>query len=657
MPADPELVRTFGQRWAELGFAETAPLLPPDASIAAKPPRDPAQTAKLPRISLSFAGDDPDGPVVGDRSAVRADLEVRGVLGEGGMGRVHAARQRSLGRDVAVKVLKRDAPTGGAVAALLREAVITGALEHPGIVPVHALGVDDRDMPVLVMKRVEGVEWRQLLHDPRHPAWASRPGDRLITHLEILMQVCQAVHFAHSRGIVHRDIKPENVMLGDYGEVYLVDWGIAVRGDDPAVTQGASGLCGTPAYMAPEMIAGRPVSPRTDVYLLGATLHEILTGELRHPGNTLQDVLLSAFCSEPVEYGPEVPAELARLANRAMARDPGERLASAQELRQAIQDHLEHRGSLALADEARERLAALEALLEASPVDLDRGYRLATECRFGFVQALRAWPENSAARAGLERCLEAAVMLELRQGHVDTAAALMREIERPSSELVHAFEREKRRAERQALEQGRLQALAHDLDTRVAGKQRTHGLAAVLGASLAVSAAALSQPNPSRLRPVTLLVFSLVVLVAMVGIVFALRKQLMQNAFNRRLVGLGLVSVLSLVASRGIATVLGMPAPLVFVQDLLVLSALAAAAAVLLRWIGLLVPMLLSAMGLCIAEPGHSPVIFSLVMLLAVPALAFALWRHQREQEDSDADSPPESELASRRGPESRQIE
>jgi hypothetical protein len=152
-------------------------------------------------------------------------------------------------------------------------------------------------------------------------------------------------------------------------------------------------------------------------------------------------------------------------------------------------------------------------------------------------------------------------------------------------------------------------------------------------------------------------VFSLIVLLAMAAIVFALRKQLMQNAFNRRLVGLGLVSVVALVTSRGVATVLGMPAPLVFVQDLLVLSALAAAAAVLLRWIGLLVPMLLGAMGLCIAEPGHSPVIFSLVMLLAVPAIAFALWRHQREQEDDEPDAPPESELASRRAPASRQIE
>src|SRR5207248_5943633 len=107
------------------------------------------------------------------------------------------------------------------------------------------------------------------------PVWRDRgsaPGDRLGAHLEILMQVCNAAHFAHSRGIVHRDIKPQNVFIGRYGEVYLGDWGLAVRVEPRSQTRA---LCGTPAYMAPEMVVGGEVDARTDVYLLGATLHQI----------------------------------------------------------------------------------------------------------------------------------------------------------------------------------------------------------------------------------------------------------------------------------------------------------------------------------------------------------------------------------------------
>jgi eukaryotic-like serine/threonine-protein kinase len=653
MEAGPKLVETFGQRWTELGLAETALQHPPHLTLTPKQAAERSDTARLPKISLSFVGGAEALPNI-ERASARADLEVHGMIGEGGMGRVHAARQHSLAREVAIKTLKRDLPAPAAVAALLREALITGSLEHPGIVPVHALGVDDRDMPVLVMKRVEGVEWRQLLHDPDHPAWASRPGDRLSVHLEVLMQVCQAVSFAHSRGIVHRDIKPENVMLGDFGEVYLVDWGIAVRSDDPAVTEGATGLVGTPAYMAPEMIAGRPVSARTDVYLLGAVLHEILTGEFRHPGASLQEVLLSAFCSERVAYAPNVPEELARCANRAMARDPEQRFASAIELRQAIADFLRHQAAILLADEASERLISLEQILSSTapdvpPVELDRAYRLATESRFGFVQALRGWPNNTAAEQGLGACIEALVELELRQGHVETAVALLCELSAPSERLEKSIARARRRAERAELEQERLRALAHDLDARVAGKQRARGLAIVAGASLAVSAFALSQPNPTRLRPLALLAFAVVVLVMMSATAFALRRSLMQNAFNRRLVGLGLVVGFSLVASRAVGTVVGMPAPLVLTQDLLVLSALAAAASVTLPWIWLLVPVLLGGVAACVIWPGSSVLVFGAAVMLAPPLVALALWKHHRRQELELAEAAPESvEVSSR---------
>src|SRR5262249_12200472 len=154
---------------------------------------------------------------------------------------------------------------------LLVEAVITGSLEHPSVVPVYALGCDDAGHPILVMKRIEGVSWKTLAADQHHPAWAridAAGDDRLVAHLEILMQVAGAVHFAHSRGFVHRDIKLANVMIGEFGEVYVVDWGLAVKMGAAPLSDEEAPLVGTPVYLAPEMLSGDPaaVDARTDVY-------------------------------------------------------------------------------------------------------------------------------------------------------------------------------------------------------------------------------------------------------------------------------------------------------------------------------------------------------------------------------------------------------
>src|SRR5204863_2462534 len=137
-----------------------------------------------------------------------------GRLGEGGMGTVDRALQRSLGREVAIKRVRDRRAGDGAVRALLAEARVAGSLEHPNVVPIHALGRDAGGDPALVMKRVEGVSWSALIHDPAHPRWSDLPRDRLRWHLETLMQVCNAIELAHSRGIIHRDLKPNNVMIG-----------------------------------------------------------------------------------------------------------------------------------------------------------------------------------------------------------------------------------------------------------------------------------------------------------------------------------------------------------------------------------------------------------------------------------------------------------
>ena len=247
------------------------------------------------------------------------------------MGRIHLARQRSLGREVAIKSVREDT-SASAVASLLDEARVTGTLEHPNIVPVHAIGLGPNRRPLMVMKRVEGVSWEALLADDAHPMSATLPaGDREERHLRVLMAVARAAEFAHRRGWVHRDIKPENVMIGGVGEIYLVDWGLAAKvGQDDE-----RGVVGTPAFMAPEMVEAKPPNPRTDVYLLGATLHVILCGEPPHRGATMMEVLLEAFTAKPPSFDSEVAPELASICRRALSREPAERYAYAGEFRVA----------------------------------------------------------------------------------------------------------------------------------------------------------------------------------------------------------------------------------------------------------------------------------------------------------------------------------
>ncbi|MCK6552714.1 serine/threonine protein kinase, partial [Myxococcota bacterium] len=355
-----------------------------------------------------------------------ADLVFDRTLGEGGMGIVRLAEQRALGREVAVKSLRADRATPEAALRLVREAWITGRLEHPNIVPVYTLGVDADGQPMIVMKRIEGTLWSDYLRGRAEP---QTPAERRLEwHLRVLMQVANAVELAASKGIVHRDLKPDNVMIGRFGEVYVLDWGIAVSLDDRAagrlpLASAAHGIAGTPAYMAPEMVeedAAR-LGPRTDVYLLGATLHEVLVGAPRHGGRSIVECLFSSHHSAPFDYPAHVPVELAAIANRAMRRLPADRFESAEVFRRALEDFLSHETARALAAEATSRLAELERLLgdaeRAAPRDpADAAirapdvpevalYEVFGGCRFGFMQALRAWPDSPGARPGLERAL------------------------------------------------------------------------------------------------------------------------------------------------------------------------------------------------------------------------------------------------------------
>lgn len=394
-------------------------------------------------------------------------VEDEGLLGRGGMGEVRLATQVTLGRKVAVKRLSAGHTSETDVEALLAESWLSGALEHPNIVPVYDLGLDAAGLPVLVMKRVEGMSWASLLRDPAALATHAPHRTPLEAHLRILMQVCNALHYAHARGVVHRDVKPDNVMVGNFGEVYLVDWGIAVsEGPSPQ-------LAGTPVYMAPEMLGGPGalVSARTDVYLLGAVLFELLTGAPPHDASSPEQLAQSVLASAPA-LPDSAPLELAALVRLCMSAAPAHRPDSALAVRVALDDFLSHLGSLELTAQAELRLRELQRLLAEAQVAARQVFDLYSACRFGFQQALREWPENGRARHGLGVAVHAMVRFELSAGSARSAQSLLSELTTPAPALVAEVERaiEAETAQRHQLAQ--LEALAHDHNPRTGGRQR-----------------------------------------------------------------------------------------------------------------------------------------------------------------------------------------
>lgn len=379
-------------------------------------------------------------------------------LGSGGMGVVFAAEQRSLRRTVAVKRLKAGASPLEAQA-LVREALHTGQLEHPNIVPVYALGTDEQGRPTMVMKSIDGVSWHQLLSEPDHPLWAAVDAapDPIARQIEVALQVCRAAHFANRRGILHRDIKPENVMLGWFGEVYLVDWGIALAvGARVDLTR----LSGTPAYMPPEsLVADASLGPWGEVYLLCGTLYTALTLELPHAGTTLKEVLASATAAAGPEMPPHWPQELTAILRKGLSARPEDRFQSVAELMSELSRHLRHRGA--------------HKLIAASTASLEDG--AAHDALFGFQQALAQWPEAPAAREGMVTVLRVMVQTQMQNNEVDGAESSLSRL-RQLSDVDPALDAQVIEA-RVALDA--LQRRMHDIDPRVSRADRVwyfHGM-------------------------------------------------------------------------------------------------------------------------------------------------------------------------------------
>lgn len=277
----------------------------------------------------------------------------------GGIGRVWLARDRQLDREVAIKELRPEQAGDPNVATrFLREARLTGQLEHPGIVPVYELtSRPDTNTAFYAMRLVRGRTLTSAI-EAYHAKRVEGRAEPLefVALLSAFTAVCNTIAYAHSHGVLHRDLKGDNVILGDFGEVIVVDWGLAkVMGQDETDTIHAgpgavvdAGLTiqgeimGTPAYMSPEQAEGRldQIDQRTDIYGLGAMLYEILTGQPPFAGPTTQEILHQAVRGSPLpphEVWPEVPAVLEEVCLRAMAKDANERYAAAADLAQEVQ--------------------------------------------------------------------------------------------------------------------------------------------------------------------------------------------------------------------------------------------------------------------------------------------------------------------------------
>ena len=321
---------------------------------------------------LAAAGTEPDdhpdrlAACAGESASAGGRFRLLRFHDRGGLGEVWVARDEELRREVALKRLRDEhADDAQRRARFLVEAEITGNLEHPGIVPVYALGHHDDGRPFYAMRFIRGDSLQHTIAQFHRAGSGPRePGERVLELRRLLgrfLDVCNALAYAHCRGVLHRDLKPGNIMLGRFGETLVVDWGLAkdvgrpdVAGPDaePTLTPGSGGevkptvmgaRVGTPAYMSPEQAAGRldALGPASDVYSLGATLYCLLTGkppfEGRDLAGLLREVERGGF-APPRTVDPEIDRGLDAICLKAMAQTPGDRYATPR----MLADDLEH---------------------------------------------------------------------------------------------------------------------------------------------------------------------------------------------------------------------------------------------------------------------------------------------------------------------------
>ena len=340
----------------------------PSVTVPADDPANlPTVVPPAGELDTEFAADASEAPnvVTTDDDALELDgprYELEALLGRGGMGEVFLCKDPVIGRKVAMKQIREGVDLDPeARRRFLREARVQGQLEHPAIVPVYELSKTEEGRTYFTMKRVKGESLHEVLQRLRRGE--AKEGDSRRRLLNAFAQVCLAVDFAHERGVLHRDLKPANIMLGDFGEVYVLDWGLAKIEDAPELddlTIPSSGesntqvgaVLGTPGYASPEQLRSE-ATRASDVYALGAVLFEVLTGEKLHvadSGAALVAATIDGADARIAHRFPDidVPPELEALCIRATAHAPSERFPTARALHDALTAFLDGDRDLAL---------------------------------------------------------------------------------------------------------------------------------------------------------------------------------------------------------------------------------------------------------------------------------------------------------------------
>jgi len=349
-----------------------------------------------------------------------------GLLGRGGHGEVWEGIQGSLGRVVAIKRVRPElrATLPAREARLLdamfrREAMLTAALDHPNIVPIHDLGNDADGQPLLAMKHIRGRTWESILLED-FPLLS--PEEYLAKHLPTLVSMTQAVAFAHARGIIHRDLKPSQVMVGDFGEVYLTDWGLALIVDSQSFrsvlpeadvsmfdVMSDSDAVGTPMFMAPEQAQPGifPQGPWTDVFLLGGSLYMLLTGEPPRAKAGMMTAMIEIPAPEVRAPGRWIPQPLRQLVVHALEPDPRKRPQTARDFLDTLRDYVSgssrRREASALVDQV------LDELLEEPETYDEHAARLDA-----LNKARALWPDHPRLSE-----LRSSVLLEFARAAID----------------------------------------------------------------------------------------------------------------------------------------------------------------------------------------------------------------------------------------------
>ncbi len=344
---------------------------------------------------------------------------IRDSLGRGSGGSVFAVYDKLIDREVALKIVHLDVDDAEKnVHRFVREARVTASLEHPHILPIYELNIDADDRTFFTMRKAPGVSLDNLIYDAEEGRVAKTIA-AFEDRVEIMLRVCDAISYAHAQGVIHQDIKPGNIMLGDFGEVLVVDWGAALMKDD---NRKHRRLMGTPAYMSPEQARCEGSDERSDIYCLGATFYHLLTFTMPTTAKSTEEFwqrkrggILDAL---PMEIESGIPRYLLDVARMAMCTEPGDRYQEVSQLRDALLEWRRHRESLAICDEADMKL------LRADQID---DYREFEELRGRYQAAVQIWDQNIQAKESLHDLEIAYARCAIRRGDLDLALSLMPE--------------------------------------------------------------------------------------------------------------------------------------------------------------------------------------------------------------------------------------